>query len=301
MGRLLELTPCESFAKDLAGVDGIPSRNKRPCCSYPRLSRTMRSTDPSVDLSSRRQVLIRQAQSGLAAGLLVGSPCKASFIHGDASQSVLTDMAKTIVRQTPPSFLDAVLGSGCMLYRGETVSRPIILSPPPDLLLAGTYSDGDHKDVDSRNGETHEENNPIDDDDDDDDDALIYFRCLERRLAISGSTALPSNGHIGTSKLEDAATWGPVVSVWPFGNELAYVWSEESSAFFPASSCNDSAYVINNRLQTALQKGTEVLFATRDKTNRWSSSFFAVPTKYDDAILGTIARERESVNEWNRS
>jgi hypothetical protein len=179
--------------------------------------------------------------------------------QGDDSR--LVDL---ICRYTPAEFRFAVRQTSCFLYRGEDVLRPSVLHPEPDLLVQGTYTDNDS--------------------------ALEYFSCLELKLE---SRAKPSTGHIGTSTQEDAAAWGRVVSVWPLGNHLSYVYPQDSSLFFPGN-CNDEL-VVDQNLETALSTGHELLFASwfdRQRkrrlppvfSSRWISAFLAIPASEDENI-----------------
>lgn len=161
--------------------------------------------------------------------------------------------------QTPFAFRAAVCSSGSFLYRGETIDAPQVLQPSPDLLLAGTY---------------------------DDKEALRYFTCLEGRLENSG--AKPSTGHIGTSKYEDAASWGPVASIWPLGTEISYVWPQNAATFYPESSCVTD-YTVDRDLGIALRLGREVLFVSRFGDDNRSSSFLAIPSRYDAELQASLS------------
>lgn len=181
----------------------------------------------------------------------------------------LKDVAHFLCTNTPECFRDAVRNSGGrFLYRGDSpasyestsslVAR--VYSPEPDLLLPGTY--------------------PAD-------DALIYFQCLE--LQLKEAKAKPSTGHMGTSILTDAALWGDtVVSVWPVGNSISYVWPRDTNTFYPASQCPVDSLIIDSGLVDALQKGREVLFSSWDESAKPlagpTSSFLAVPSRYDQKL-----------------
>jgi hypothetical protein len=162
-----------------------------------------------------------------------------------------------------------------------------ILNPKPDLLLPGTY--GDRR-------------------------SLEYFECFETRLSAMPSSrsdtssrsptylAKPSNGHIGTSDPNQASQWGNVVSVWPLGNELSYVWLKDRTEFFPPNtdvSCDkfDDKLVINQDLAYALQSKREVLFCSWFENSPISLSlptgswaFLTVPREHDGVLLESLQR-----------
>lgn len=184
--------------------------------------------------------------------------------------SPIDPVADLICRYTPTEFRSAVCQTSRFLYRGETsVLQPSILHPDPDLLVEGTYPENDAK------------------------LALEYFICLEAMLT---SRATPSIGHIGTPNYEDAAEWGEVVSVWPLGNHLSYVYPQDSRTFYPGGDCSDNKNVIveDHGLATALVLGHEVLFTSwfdddvrglpPDIVPAWVSAFVAIPSS-DDAKL----------------
>jgi hypothetical protein len=165
----------------------------------------------------------------------------------------------------------------------------LILNPEPDLLLPETY--GDPK-------------------------ALAYFECLEARLSSSSSfvppfghltsslsssgdssalrVAKPSNGHIGTSDPQQAGQWGSVVSVWPLGDALSYVWLRDRAEFF-SNTMDDGNNVRDQQLdQALLQRNREVLFCSwfhhhdqRPAATNMKlplSAFLAVPIEHDNAL-----------------
>lgn len=184
------------------------------------------------------------------------------------SSSVLVeDIAKFIVTSTPREFRQAVSSSNQFLYRGAQESsekQPLmagqVCSPEPDLLLLETYNN--------------------------DDKALEYFKCLEDVLKSDNIVARPSRGHIGTPSVKEAAVWGDVVSIWPLGDSLSFVYPKEATTFYPGCSC-DGDYVLNKDLEWALQQGREVLFASwYSKTGKTSisSSFLEVPQRYDERL-----------------
>ena len=147
--------------------------------------------------------------------------------------------------------------------------QPSILHPDPDLLVEGTYP---------HNAKL----------------ALEYFSCLEGMLT---SRAAPSTGHIGTPNLEDAAGWGGVVSVWPLGNRLSYVFPLDSRTLFPGD-CRDNNVVEDNDLAAAFALGHEVLFTSwfDDEVivrppgivSTWVSAFVAVPSSYDATLKRSL-------------
>lgn len=263
---------------------------------------------------------------------------------GVSSFLAVKGAADLICTFTPAAFRTAVLRSGGrFLYRGAertttTLATPTlpptaagvpsgwIHAPEPDLLLPGTYGD------------------------DDSGAALEYFECLEGRLLLlpmstaapDGAmrtttepttstataaairiTARPSNGHIGTSDPEEAALWGAdaVVSVWPLGDELSYVWPQDRATFFPFSSSkfndvdddphrssaavgknesctDDDRLVVDVDLEKALTLQREVLFASRfrdgsvpvsglhddDALLHRTSAFLAIPIEFDTRL-----------------
>jgi hypothetical protein len=247
-----------------------------------------------------------------------------------SSTDAVADLAMFLCHSTPSNFRRAIQQSGGrFLYRGAEagcdgdadssnyVSSTIgtICNPQPDLLLPGTY---------------------------DDPDALVYFQCLEERLTRTTTArrtttkllinddadndddynknngsdrvdvALPSTGHIGTSDSNIAKQWGDtVVSVWPLGNELNYVWPADRQVFYPTTTAFNSdgricssitnshskdRLVIDTRLDEALRRqNREVLFACRGfhpshgrsdaaDTTSYFSPFLTVPIAYDDEL-----------------
>ena len=183
------------------------------------------------------------------------------------SSSVLVeDVAKFICSFTPAAFREAVQRTNHFLYRGQDLNAKQsvaahICDPEPDLLRSGTYSD---------------------------ENALRYFECLEEQLTSRNVAAKPSTGHIGTSIVKDAQAWGQVVSVWPLGNELSYVYPRDERNFFPQSTCRESALTMDTGLELALRDGREVLFASwytmGSSSTSTPSSFIAVPQKYDEKL-----------------
>jgi hypothetical protein len=234
----------------------------------------------------------------------------------------LDDWADLICADTPESFRQAVQQSHHFLYRGadddagdgdyynKYSSNPRIQHPEPDLLIPGTYDTNT--------------DNP-------DDAALDYFQGLEKRLLRSSSSAVvdvvaarPSTGHIATSDPMEASRWGPVVSVWPLGNEWSYVWPQDRKTLLPAVSSissvdcddddDDDVLVVDRNLLEALQQPREVLFASYfldlekpPKTTRtiqrrrsspsdvsyysWRSAFLTIPMQ-EDAALRQKLQER---------
>lgn len=224
-----------------------------------------------------------------------------------ADLPTIHDAVNCICCLTPASFREGVRNSGGkFLYRGEdlstgnesTASSPVIrklrsmaeetgwlenlsdwiLCPVPDLLLPETY-------VDPK--------------------AVTYFDCLEARLSSSMSQATlnplqssnpqliakPSNGHIGTADPQQASQWGRIVSVWPLGDRLSYVWPRDRTEFFPKSvrSCQNDFLITNQDLARALQRNREVLFCSwfrksTDVSSQLISSFLVVPAEYDSAL-----------------
>jgi hypothetical protein len=205
---------------------------------------------------------------------LVGSIISSTL----CSSSVLVeDVVKFIATSSPRTFREAVAQQGTFLYRGEitetnaptTTMAGQVCSPEPDLLLEQTYNDIK---------------------------ALEYYQCLEEYLASQQIIAKPSTGHIGTSNKMNAQEWGNVVSIWPLGTDLSYVYPKRRREFFSSSnsSCRDEEFCINQNLERALQEGREVLFASwyGSTMNVPTSSFLAVPQKYDRRLEGLL----ESIN-----
>jgi hypothetical protein len=155
-----------------------------------------------------------------------------------------------------------------------------ILNPKPDLLLPNTYNDPR---------------------------ALDYFECLEARLAVMPSSrfspatlsfsAKPSNGHIGTSDPQQAVQWGNVVSIWPLGDELSYVWPRDRTEFFVPNSTiicdnfNDNL-VINQDLAYALRSTREILFCSwfENSQDTTSSPFLVVSSEHDAVLLKALRK-----------
>lgn len=213
-------------------------------------------------------------------------------------------------------------------HRNSSTTIPIlswIHVPEPDLLVPQTY--------------------------DFDPTALEYFECLERRTTAAASettrgnmegspvmtnnrirtVARPSNGHIGTSDAQEAKNWGQdVVSVWPLGDTLSYIWPLDRTTFVPSPkvnssdndrrrrsrkgpSCAEDRLVQDSGLEKALTMLREVLFASwflhtptvsgsshsRSSTHpisrdllRRSSAFLAVPIEYDITLREHLGRVR---------
>ena len=190
----------------------------------------------------------------------------------------------------------------------QTEILSYVQNPEPDLLLPETYN-----------------NNPL---------ALSYFQCLEQRLSQSSppsstststsgnninnnkdkniDVARPSNGHIGTSDSKEAGRWGgDVVSIWPLGDTISYVWPQDRQTFCdvdlattstiistktrkeqlsPTTTvCQDDRLVINQRLVDALVLPREVLFTT---TTGWRENtpapFLAIPMEYDTILRNEL-------------
>jgi hypothetical protein len=180
--------------------------------------------------------------------------------------------AHVICSDTPKPFRQAVWSSGGhFLYRGSaalsSTNKITVEHPPPDLLLPNTY---------------------------DDPKALTYFQCLERQLDPSVVVARPSTGHVGTSNVQEAAQWGSVVSVWPLGSELSYLWPLDRQTLFPGQ-CPDRRHdlVCNVGLSKALAQRREVLFASwydDDIDVISSSAFVSVPFTLDVPLKDMLER-----------
>lgn len=234
--------------------------------------------------------MILQKQEERDGRAMVALCTRRVFVTGGAILSHLLNIdapstdsvSKLICDFTPRAFRVAVAESGRFLYRGEIgVSRADgkILCPEPDLLFADTYED------------------PA---------ALEYFRCLERRLISLNVRARPSTGHIGTSKVSEAARWGDAVSVWPLGTELSFVWPTSGELFYPTvfltKSCPNDDLAINRDLTIALEQGHEILFASSfgNTNNELSqcplsaqdtSAFLAVQSsKFDDDLFRMLKK-----------
>jgi hypothetical protein len=224
-------------------------------------------------ISSQHLAIILKEQTMVAIvnrrALVMGSIISSTL----CSSSVLVeDVVKFIATSSPRAFREAVAQQGTFLYRGEPETNAMagqLCSPEPDLLLERTYNDVK---------------------------ALEYFQCLEEYLASQQVIAKPSTGHIGTSNKRNAQEWGNVVSVWPLGTDLSYVYPKRRREFFSSSNsfCRDEEFCINQNLERALQEGREVLFASwyGSTMNVPTSSFLAVPQKYDKRLEGLL----ESIN-----
>lgn len=173
------------------------------------------------------------------------------------STITLKQAAQLICSDTPRVFRQAVQASGGkFLYRGAHDATPTITvdRSKPDLLLPNTYNDPS---------------------------ALLYFQCLERQLD-SSTIARPSTGHIGTADPSEAALWGNVVSVWPLGSQLSFIWPSDRKNLFPGS-CPDRNLMVDNALEDALEHQKEVLFASWNPGNEDSVafSFLSIPSNLD--------------------
>jgi hypothetical protein len=209
--------------------------------------------------SSRRSVM-----SSLA--LLVVKPKPTSLSLEACSQIICS--------YTSPELRQAIKNTGHFLYRGDDQEdyiggpRRRIDHPAPDLLLETTYNDPD---------------------------ALQYFQCLENELK---SFARPSTGHVATTAPETAAAWGPVVSVWPLGDRLSYVWPRKRGLLFPGGQCGDvNELVVDQDLANALQKDREVMFASEFTTGKnlpstislsWKSAYIVIPREEDERLLALL-------------
>lgn len=201
----------------------------------------------------------------LISGILSSSLCSSSVL--------IEDVAKFICSSTPATFRKAVQNTNHFLYRGDSVKgnkQPVmagrICTEEPDLLVSGTYED-----------ET----------------ALQYFECLEEYLVSENIMAKPSTGHVATSVMRDARQWGDVVSTWPLGDTISFVYPEIERTFFPDCTCGKSVYITDSDLENSLLQEREVLFASWYAKSTASStlsapmiksSFLAVPQKYDERL-----------------
>ena len=189
----------------------------------------------------------------------------AGMIPFQTTNLSLLQATDLICKATPTRFRQAVRDSGNhFLYRGEGVTTISVLHPEPDLLVEGTYGKKS--------------------------DALVYFQQLETTLIQR--PARPSQGHIGTPKPQDAAAWGNVVSIWPLGTHIDFVWPRSASTFYPG--CQQNELVIGTRLPEALQQGSEVLFASyfvdsdpcpHGVSLKWMSAYLAVPKHFDPVLM----------------
>lgn len=213
---------------------------------------------------------------------MMGQSMTVSHLMSPDSRTILSlpsipDIVDCIRYFTPSSFRKGVQKSGGrFLYRGEGISTtssnyykisklkrgltktgntawlertcPWILNPEPDLLHPDTYGDPE---------------------------ALAYFECLESRLTSQPARAVdaaptslmakPSTGHIATTNANFAGQWGNVVSVWPLGDYLSYVWPQDRIEFFPpdkgTTTCQNDKLVVDRNLVEALRLEREVLFS----------------------------------------
>ena len=130
------------------------------------------------------------------------------------------DEVANIIKDNCKIILNNARISGKLLYRGDGDKRNIlnnsnnnnntilnnkvlISNPKSDLLLPDTY-----------------DNSPL---------AVDYFKKLDELMIEKKYLVHPGNGHIATSNLYDASDWGEVYSIWPFDNNLHYVWINTGS------------------------------------------------------------------------
>ena len=198
-----------------------------------------------------------------------------SHLNGDSLFDTWVDV---ICSSTPTDFRRSIKASNNFLYRGtgddeKTKSflvlndgksrRVLVNNPEPDLLVEGTY---------------------------DDPSALEYFQCLEHQLRYF--PARPSTGHIATSDPMEAGKWGDVVSVWPLGNEMAFVWPKDYFVFYSDRStdrknCKVDTFFLNESLERALNENREVLFYscfTEGYQKSLRSAFLTVPKSVDERL-----------------
>lgn len=202
-----------------------------PCC------RALSSGDGGIATLSTRAGFLRDL-GGAASVAALASPATLLTV---ASQPASAAPAVYASVQTLPSvdaaievlseqgnrkFLRSVVASGYrFLYRGldgpgvkaagSSAPSPVILSGVNcDLLDPATYGSAE---------------------------AAGYFASLDRRLAgRSGagpgrgpSPVRPGNGHLGTTSVGEAASWGPVASIWPLGEDAHFAWFADGGAFYP--------------------------------------------------------------------
>lgn len=165
-------------------------------------------------------------------------------------------------------FLHSVVASDYrFLYRGAAPAPPrsgrrtptLVSGEAPDLLLPGTYPSPD---------------------------ALAFFQTLER--AMVSSPVRPSNGHLATTSVRDAAEWGSPVSIWPldggWDQYAHFAWYEDAGKFWPRTEGRvgtagegiivDGVNCGSVNLEDALRtEGGEVMFGAEE--------YLEVPAEWD--------------------
>jgi len=226
--------------------------------------------ESSTDTS--RRIFLLSSTSAIAAGLLSNND---SSVKDSTSMSTsllnLNQAIQWIDDNCDRRFLHAVVSSDYQfLYRGgpqkaKNKKGGFLLTEKPDLLSTGTY--------------------PLPQTD----DALLYFQELENLLA--SEKVKPSNGHLTTTSIEDAAQWGDSYSVWPLQG-AHYIWLENKGLFFPPSglkalSRND--FIVDGRdcgkmsLEDALcAKKCEVMI------NSSENMFLMVPASMDEELKNLL-------------
>ena len=203
----------------------------------------------------------------------------------------LEGWSKWICSYTPRELREAMCRTNKVLYRGDDLSsidermlttssrRRRIDHPAPDLLQEETYNDPK---------------------------ALNYFQCLESALP---SFARPSTGHVATTAPETAAAWGPVVSIFPLGDQWSYVFPKDRELLFPGGICGDTnELVIDKNVVDALQMDREVLFASKFSPSEqkrwkvppeiasWQSAYIVIPREEDEALLRLLQSQNFGLN-----
>lgn len=163
--------------------------------------------------------------------------------------------AQILDERCPSSFINEVRRSGHFLYRGESITCPKVVDLDPDLFDPKTYGS---------------------------EEAVRLFQCIEAKL--SGSTATPSIGHIGTATKEDARQWGDAVSIWPTSPEFGFIWPKQNDVFFPGT-CSEQ-FVEGTDLAVALKLGKEVMIR--------GPSFLMFPDSYDNMLWSYIDSRQRS-------
>jgi len=236
---------------------------------------------PIVGSRRRRELLEHSLVVSTSVWAAYNDPVSAEIVKigdtvGDTiriGQTLSLDDAVTLIaKYCPRDFQRAALKYG-FLYRGEELkleddplSMARLLAPAPDLLMPDTYgTDGPQ--------------------------ALQFFQNLETQLPTT--VVRPSTGHIATSLYSDAQIWGSdVVSVWPLCSELTYLFPKAGRYIFNPNQSPDSKtfiprhnYEIDQELDKALRRGTEVMFAAKSKDKLVEPAPFLACLSSNDAQL----------------
>jgi hypothetical protein len=211
-----------------------------------------------------RRALLFSAAAAAAAALTVGVTTTSP--QTDSTSSTLLSVEDAIAwidQNCDRRFLHAVVASDYrFMYRGvnsneQKQNSAVVLKEESDLLLPGTYNDSNK--------------------------AVNYFENLEQIL--KDDVVKPSNGHLATTSVKEASSWGMPASIWPLSDNAHYAWIQQGGVFYPPTplALDRNQLIIDGKdcgrdsLEDALRgESWEIMFR--------ADSYLAVPLAMEQAL-----------------